>query len=197
MRCFESSILLAAILVAGFVSTTEATIAEWSVADGGNGHLYEAIAVPEVISWTDASEAANLAGGYLATITSEAENDFVFNLIDDDMYWNYQHSSSTIGPWLGGYQLPGSVEPSGGWTWVTGEFFDFTNWDGSGPDNQHGDQGYLHFGYTVPRNGKWNDLENDGRGLTQAYVVEYIPEPTTLVLLAMGGLCLRSRRRRK
>ena len=70
-------------------ATANATLVEWLVSEGGNGHFYEAIAVPEGISWTDASEAANLKGGYLVTITSQAENDFVHDLINDAMYWGW------------------------------------------------------------------------------------------------------------
>ena len=29
---------------------------------------------------------------------------------------------------IGGYQLPGSPEPSGGWAWVTDEAWEFTGW---------------------------------------------------------------------
>ena len=54
---------------------------------GGNGHWYEPVAVGEFISWDDANQAATDAGGYLVTITSAEENDFVFSLIDSDEYW--------------------------------------------------------------------------------------------------------------
>lgn len=35
---------------------------EWKVSDGGNGHLYEAFAVPGGITWTDAYAAARSLG---------------------------------------------------------------------------------------------------------------------------------------
>jgi hypothetical protein len=49
---------------------------QWS----GNGHYY-ALAMPSSYSdsftWTNANTAATQAGGYLATVTSSAENDFL------------------------------------------------------------------------------------------------------------------------
>ncbi len=41
------------------VPGTMAAPVQWSIADGGNGHYYEAVLVPEGISWTDANEIAN------------------------------------------------------------------------------------------------------------------------------------------
>ena len=63
----------------------------------GNGHFYDVVSVPGTISWEDANAAAVDAGGYLATVTFQAENYFVFLLVNNATYW---HGSS--GPWLGG-----------------------------------------------------------------------------------------------
>ena len=70
-------------VVLSIVGLCKATPVQWS----GNGHYYEAISVPEGISWTNAKTAAELADGYLASITSEAENEFVFGLINDAKFW--------------------------------------------------------------------------------------------------------------
>src|SRR6266850_669628 len=96
---------------------------KWSISEGGNGHWYLPVQVATPISWNDASRAARNAGGYLATITSAEENAFVFMLINHPQYWNGE-----LGPLLGGYQPPGSSEPGGGWTWVTGEVWVYSNW---------------------------------------------------------------------
>ena len=71
--------------------------------------------------------AAEVRGGYLATITSAQENTFVHNLITANEYW-INVGVDSRGPWLGGYQPAGSLEPAGGWTWVTGEAFVYQNW---------------------------------------------------------------------
>src|SRR5688572_27850883 len=57
---------------------------EWRAVDGGNGHGYEAVLAPQGISWTQARDAADALGGYLATITSAAENEFVYQQVADD-----------------------------------------------------------------------------------------------------------------
>ncbi len=71
--------ILLLVLICGSVSS--ATIVEWSTGVGGNGHLYEAVEAQLGISWTEARDAAISKGGYLVTLTSQAENDFVFGLI--------------------------------------------------------------------------------------------------------------------
>jgi len=111
---------------------------EWPISAGGNGHYYEAVLVPGGFTWYDAYAAAEAKGGYLATITSEAENEFVYNLVaGDDRYWYYDSYGNTQGPWLGGYQPEGSSEPDGGWAWVNGEVFEYKDWAGGQPDNMH------------------------------------------------------------
>jgi hypothetical protein len=39
--------------------------------------------------------------------------------------WN---SGQWDGPWIGGYQDSNASEPEGGWNWVTGEPWIYTNW---------------------------------------------------------------------
>ena len=68
------------LLIAVFVLTTGlafADLVEWKIADGGNGHYYEAIDAFTRIGWAEANTAADALGGHLATITSQAENTFV------------------------------------------------------------------------------------------------------------------------
>ena len=93
------------VLVMVLIGISNATPVEWSVSSGGNGHFYEVIS--EALTWTDARDAAISAGGYLATITSEAEDIFVWNLLDSS------HFGGHYGPWLGGFQPDGSPEPDG------------------------------------------------------------------------------------
>lgn len=95
-----------------------------------NGNRYQAVAAPD-ITWDDARIAAAASSfmgvqGHLATITDQNEDDFIhYALGDVDHHW------------VGGFQDqmdPNFMEPGGGWKWITGEPFIFTNWF-VGPDN--------------------------------------------------------------
>jgi len=153
---------------------TAAAVRLWPVAEGGKGHAYQAVAVQELIPWTSANQIAALAGGYLATITSQAENDFVYAMSADLFV---QAMGNYYGPWLGGYQLPGAPEPAGGWVWVTGEPFEYAAWAVGEPSQTAGPLNedrihYLGHGGPAPA---WNDQTNSSDFGPMAYVVEYDP----------------------
>jgi len=134
-----ASALIAALFVVG-----DAT---WATPEffPGTGHYYDVISAHGVISWSDAEVAAEAQiwqgqHGYLAAIASAAENDFVFDLSLDSDIWHFS-GSWYQGPWLGGFQEDGSEEPAGGWAWVTGEPWSYTNWmegqsDNNGPPGE-------------------------------------------------------------
>jgi len=157
---------------------TRASIHVWPAAEGGNGHAYQTAAIGQLIPWTQADDAATTAGGYLATITSQEEDDFVYDVISANssalfvsMMGNY------YGPWLGGYQLPGAAEPDGGWAWVTGEPFEYTAWNTGEPSNTAGGLNedrvhYLGHGGPEPL---WNDQINAEAFGPTAFVIEYDP----------------------
>ncbi len=160
-----------------------------------NGHWYEAVAVgPSGITWTDARAAAEAQGGYLASITSDAENLFVFNLVNSDAFWHNSAAGTAVGPWLGGYQPPGSPEPAGNWQWDSGEPFVYSDWAAGQPNNTSGNESYIHF---CPGSGStpaatWNDLPNNPPSgwNVNGYIIETVPEPGTLALLGLAALCL-------
>jgi hypothetical protein len=154
----------------------------WQHPDG-TIHYYDALAAPGGVTWDAARALALDSGGYLATLTSQAENDFVFGLLDSSSYW-YQRPGSGLwaGPWFGGFQPPGSPEPDSGWRWVTDETMSFDNWSPGEPDNE-GDENALHFGESVSgRVPTWNDrssLDDSIRG----FVRELSADSTTIGLL--------------
>ncbi|SEQ54652.1 HYR domain-containing protein [Neolewinella agarilytica] len=141
-----------------------------------NGHYYEFVTAPD-ITWTDAKTAAeerSLFGqqGYLVTITSQAEQDFVLTKLRGQ-------------GWMGATDL----EVPNTWKWVTGPeagtaFWQglangspvngaYTNWQVNEPNNfPHANgESYAHF----RTNGQWNDYPEDRTGTNeiQGYVVEY------------------------
>ncbi len=152
-----------------------------AVADGGErvffaatGHYYERVDVASGITWTEA-QAATLEmrhldlPGHLATVSSEEENRFIadtfLGAIRPDRY------PETFQAWLGGFQPSGSPEPDGGWEWVTGEGFVFSNWLRRQPDNAFGDENAICIDGPFGTRGTWSDLSSAWR-LT-AYIVEY------------------------
>ena len=115
---------------------------EWKLHEGGNAHWYAFDSTPR--RWPDARDAAESRGGHMATITSGAEQLFA-------------RSMCPMSTWIGGVQPEGSCEPGCGWTWVTGETWNFTAWREGEPNNQgQGDEPYLSLeGQTA--DGGWND----------------------------------------
>ena len=137
----------------------------WSTTSGGNGHYYELITTPQSITWTFARDAAISSGGFLATVTSGAENAFIESFIAGSQY----------SPWIGGFQATGSAEPSSGWSWVTGESFTYTNWDTNEPNNNFpghpgANENSLHI---QSYNGTWNDLPDATYPANRSYFIEY------------------------
>jgi hypothetical protein len=143
---------------------------QWKVQDGGNGHYYEF--VPGNLSWTEAKRSAEgriFKGvrGHLATITSEQEKEFV------------RKSLPAHKAWLGGYQdtkAPDYSEPAGGWRWVTGEPWKYTNWSSMSPDEFVPGQNFLVLDPGAPPldGTRWDDAEDNYA--VAGYYVEY-PAP--------------------
>lgn len=142
-----------------------------------NGHYYQRVDQPG-ITWSAAKAAAASAvyaglPGHLATITSVEENRFLTE---------HAMLGGGIGilinlHWIGGYQPPGSDEPAGGWTWVTGEPFQFNNWATGGnyyePNNAPPGENCIIFNHSYNANGKhWNDAP-DVFSPSAGYVIEY------------------------
>ena len=189
-------------LLALSIGNASAVPTEWKVSDGGNGHLYEVIVRPSPVTWDQAQSIALSKGGYLATLTSAAENDFVFALaapdVVPDAWIPCNVCDATWGPWLGGFQREGSPEPDGGWQWVNNEGdFSYTNWYPGEPNNGIAVVGerWLHF---INNSSSWNDL-NQNIWQPTSFVVEIsspIPEPMTYALLiaGLGIITLRTRR---
>lgn len=175
--------------VMGVVGQASAAPVQWA----GNGHFYEVISVPGSLSWEAASAAAVARGGTLATLTSQAENDFVFALADNATFW-----AGSSGPWLGGFQSPATADPAANWQWVTGEPWAYTNWQTAQPNDAQGlrAEDKLQFGFG-PRVNDWNDIlsvDPNPSFVPIAYVVEIVPEPAGLLSVALGAIaCLRRR----
>ena len=170
-------------------TTAQTGWTQWTSGTGANNHWYLAVYVPGGINWNDARTAALSLGGDLATITSAAENTFVFQRVANPIFWRVVSNPTRIfGPWLGGFQPPGSAEPLGSWTWTTGEPWGYTRWASGEPNNYQGlQEDQLHFFTlgTAP-NSLWNDLR--GTSLVPGFVVE-ATNPPIAAYLPLGTGC--------
>jgi len=97
--------------------------------------------------WLNAKSNCEAMGGHLVTVTTAAENNFIFNIWPSG--------------WIG---LTDEVN-EGVWRWVTGETYSYTSWNPGEPNNA-GNEDYVQF----VGSGKWNDLPN---GVSLPYVLEF------------------------
>ncbi len=112
-----------------------------------DGHNYQYFG--EVLTWTAAKARCEELGGYLVTIGSEAEQEFVASMVES-------YSLKSI--WLGA----SDAEKEGEWTWVTGEPFLWSNWATNEPNNDYnGTEDYvgMYYKYENQRNYTWNDFK--------------------------------------
>ena len=123
---------------------TNSTITGFTNQQNYNGHSYYRSTTSA--TWTAARTACTNMGGHLVTITSAAENNFVFNT------------------WPSGWIGFTDEVVEGQWRWVTGESVTYTNWNGGEPNNA-GNEDYAQF----VSGGRWNDLPN----VSLPYVLEF------------------------
>lgn len=146
-----------------------------------NGHYYEPVDNGSNITWSDAkvdAESRTLHGmqGYLATITSADENDFVSTYTPAADVWIGASDDSSF-----------TADPAeGNWYWVSGPENGTQFWTGDGTGATVGGQ-YASWAPGEPNNhgtgedfavtnwsgalGEWNDLANDNG--SSNYLVEY------------------------
>lgn len=103
-----------------------------------NSHSYLRYDTPK--DWNTAKTACANLNGYLATIISQQEQDWVIA------------NFGTGWTWLGGTD----EGHEGTWTWVNGEAWTYTSWNPGQPDNGGGAEHFLHMWSDAL--GKWNDL---------------------------------------
>jgi hypothetical protein len=124
---------------------TNSTITGFTNQQNYNGHSY--YRSTGNATWTTARSNCAAMGGYLVTITTAAEQSFIFNI------------------WPSGWIGLTDEVTEGTWRWVTGETYSYKNWN-SGEPNNAGNEDYVQF----VSNGRWNDLPNN---VSLPYVLEF------------------------
>jgi formylglycine-generating enzyme required for sulfatase activity len=175
----KGSIVLLALLTVESVVPASAAMAYFA----GTGHWYEAVKVPDGITWPDAYTAAVNRGGYLCTITNDAENTFAASLMDISYYSDVSINNDILGPWLGGFRHANEAN----WQWVTGEPFTYTDWHSGQPDGYGGSEQRLQFYNGLNTGSTWGDHPGTpipGYSLPRGYIVEYNQPP---LLISSGN----------
>jgi hypothetical protein len=147
-----------------------------------NGHYYQAF--EEALSANSAASACEGLGGYLVTITSQAEQNFVQGTF-------IQNSGAH---WIGFFQEADSTDTDAGWEWVTGETVDYTNWGGGEPNDGDGTEDNTQNCARIVENdgyelGDWDDIECN---TSLPYICEWeqATEPEPAPVPAMGAVGL-------
>lgn len=113
-------------------------------------------------SWTDAKKKCEKMGGHLVTITSEAEDNAVYKLVDETGYSDVA---------IGIYNSGTAENPN--WKWVTDEKLNYQNW-AYGEPNYDYDGTEAYGGYYGGL--EWNDFRNYFSGSSvdnMAYICEW------------------------
>lgn len=131
-----------------------------------NGHYYyiydfAGLLPDESNTWENALGYCEGVNGYLATITSQEENDFLFAYMKQEGY-----SSAYFG-------LSDSTN-EGTWTWCNGEQSSYTNWHNNEPNGENSNEDYALFYYKYS-DGTWNDgdFENRTANSGTAFICEW------------------------
>ena len=107
------------------------------------------------MSWEEAKRYCESLGGYLVTITSAEEQEFIAGYIKEKGLTSQRF-------WMGATD----AAKEGTWTWITGEKFSYTNWGNGQPNN--GELGGQNYAVYVAINSshssyaeKWDDINED------------------------------------
>lgn len=152
------------------------------VSGNWNGHRYQVFG--EALTWEQAKSRCESLGGHLATITSQAEQNYIVSLLGEvqgndgsvagnsggiGYYGAYSRYWVTIdGEVQGNYWLGARADDSGLWHWETNEEFErqYQNFAADQPD---GSGTYLRMDST----GRWDDVF----GGTAGFICEWDDEP--------------------
>lgn len=126
-----------------------------------NGHYYYLYSGGIASTYDEAAQYCESKGGYLATLTSKEENDFVYS------YITQQGCESA-------YFGLSDAEREGSWEWINGEPFSYSNWYSGEPNSENSNEDYalLYYKFT---DGTWNDGDFGGStvGGGNAFICEW------------------------
>jgi len=159
---------------------------------GSNGHFYNYVST--LTAWSIAklnAEAQIYLGlhGYLATITSQTENDFIKQKFGSDAFIGASDAYDVINAASGSGIYATQAAATGKWYWVGGPVGEkgvqfstgntppvafggnYMNWTSGEPDNTGGSEHYCAMSASGANPGRWFDVPNTNNLL--GYIVEY------------------------
>ena len=122
-----------------------------------NGHYYYVYDLDAITTWEEAQEHCKSQGGYLATITSQEENEFVYSYLRS----NFDYESAYFGFT--------DRNEEGTWIWANGEKSSYTNWHPGEPNSENPNEDYAMY-YFKYSDGTWNDGDFGNRTVNSGRV---------------------------
>ena len=168
------------------VSITASATPTGAAYNSSNGHYYRAVSSTD-IEWDDARAAAksdaqkfNGLTGYLVTITSEEENDFIKNKISTNAWTGGSDSGSErTWKWMDGPEADETYTCQTFGVGGTGATISgcseqsYLNWASGEPNQYNGtNEDYMHVYGSGGNKGKWNDFVINNSSV-DAYIIEY------------------------
>ena len=117
--------------------------------------------IETITTWEEAKAYCESLGGHLAIITTNEENDFLYQLMVEEGY-----TSAYFG-------LSDSYK-EGNWVWIDGTVPSYTNWHSGEPNSENSNEDYAMF-YWKYTDGTWNDGDFGNKTVSggQAFICEW------------------------
>ena len=122
-----------------------------------DGHYYYVYNLDTVTTWEEAKEYCESQGGYLATITSQEEDEFVYAYLRN----NFDYESAYFGFT--------DRDEEGTWVWDNGEVSSYTNWHSGEPNSENPNEDFAMYYYKYSE-GAWNDGDFGNRTVNSGRV---------------------------
>lgn len=167
----------------GFICEIDTTTIKPSYSYCHNGTKYEIY--DKSLAWTDANLFAQMQGGHLLTITSQEEQDYINTIITGHGKIKYFTGAQNY-----------SADRSLCWRWVTGEKWEYTNWENGNPSYSFYHEFFVHIRTTEKTGcpvGSWNDISNATISSSEyslsntGFIVEYDDYYTTAAVDEQKG----------
>jgi hypothetical protein len=163
-----------------------------------NGHQY-AITL-DWSTWNQAEQWAVEVGGYLASINNDQENVWLTNEFGGYYAKGYEGNTTASYVWIGLHYIGGDINLSTSWEWASGEPLAFDppwyRWVGLPVPLDVGGTPYVYLHTCTHFDpGSWWNGPGEGGGPGARGIIEVVPEPGTVLLVGLGALLLRRRRR--